>query len=68
MGVGGHRHTSATLSLGKRQVAGWTPVPVWTGGEEDHSPPEFDPRTLQPVARHFTHYKIPTHPHFKIAH
>jgi hypothetical protein len=31
------------------QQAGWVPGPVWTGAE-NLPPPEFDPRTVQPVA------------------
>jgi len=35
------------------QEAGWAPGPVWTGAE-NLTPPGFDPRTVQPVARHYT--------------
>jgi len=30
------------------QEAGWAPGTLWTGAE-DLDPPEFDPRTFQPV-------------------
>jgi len=35
------------------QEAGWAPGPVWTG-VENLAPPRFDPRTVQPVASHYT--------------
>ena len=34
----------------------------WSGKERKISPPpEFDPRTVQPVARRYTEYAIPAH-------
>jgi len=36
------------------QEAGWAPGPVWTGAENLASPPGFGPRTVQPVASHYT--------------
>ena len=35
------------------QEAGWAPGPVWTNAE-NLAPPEFDPRTVQPVASRVT--------------
>jgi hypothetical protein len=31
---------------------GWAPGPVWTG--EENPPTGYDPRTVQPVASHYT--------------
>ena len=42
------------------QEAGWAPGVVWTG-VENLPPPGFDPRAVQPVARCYTDYAIPTH-------
>ena len=58
-GVGGQRHAPAVLPPGKNPVpivqeAGWAPGTVWTGAE-NLSPPGFYPRTVQPVASHYTH-------------
>ena len=36
------------------QEAGWAPGPVWTGAENLAPSPEFDPRTVQPVASRYT--------------
>jgi len=36
------------------QEAGWAPGPVWTGAEKSRPPPGFSPRSLQPVASHYT--------------
>ena len=38
------------------QEAGWSLGPVWTGEENPAPPPEFDPRTVQPVASCYTDY------------
>ena len=54
MGVGGQRHAPAALPLGKTRY----PLYRWLGGLQSRSeevqkispPPEFDPRTVQPVA------------------
>jgi hypothetical protein len=40
------------------QEAGWASEPVWIGAE-NLAPPEFDPRTFQPVASRYTDYVIP---------
>jgi len=41
------------------QEAGWASGPIWTGAE-NLAPPEFDPRTVQPVgSRYPAHH--PTH-------
>ena len=37
------------------QKAGWAPGPVWRDAE-NLAPPEFDPRTVQPVASRYTDY------------
>ena len=56
--MGGQRHAPAALRLGKgvgthcTQEAGWAPGAVLTGAENSQ-PPEFDPRTFQPVASRF---------------
>jgi len=43
------------------QEAGWAPGPVWTGAENLAPLPGFDPRTIQPVASHYTkHTTWPT--------
>jgi len=62
MGVGGQRHAHATLPAGD-------PVPIYRrlGGPQGRygrvrkiSPqPEFDPRTVQPVASRYTDWAIP---------
>ena len=38
------------------QLAGWASGPVWTGAENLDPPPEFDPRTVQPVSSRYTGY------------
>ena len=56
--MGGQRHAPTALRLGKRigthctQEAGWAPGAVLTGAENS-PPPEFDPRTVQPIASRF---------------
>jgi hypothetical protein len=42
------------------QEVGWAPGPSWTAAE-NLAPPGFDPRTVQPVASHYTDYDIPAH-------
>jgi hypothetical protein len=42
------------------QKAGQGPGPVWTGAE-NLTLPGFDPRTIQPVASHYTDYAITAH-------
>jgi hypothetical protein len=47
------------FTLGKNPVpimqeAGWAPWPVWTSCGKSRPPSGFDPRTFQPVARHYT--------------
>jgi len=58
MGWGCELHTPAASTPGKDPVpivqeAGWAPGPVWTDAENVASP-EFDPRTVQPVASRYT--------------
>jgi hypothetical protein len=65
MGVGGQRHVSVALPPGKTQY----PFYRRFGGPQDRSgpvqkispPPEFDPRTVQPVASRYTDWAIETH-------
>jgi len=38
--------------------AGWAPGPVWTG-TKNLAPSGFDPYTIHPVARSYTHYAVP---------
>ena len=42
------------------QEAWWAPGLVWMDAE-NLSPPGFDSRTVQPVARCYTNYVIPVH-------
>ena len=44
------------------QEAVWAPGPVWTGAE-NLAPPEFDPRTIQPIASGYTDFA--TRPTFR---
>jgi hypothetical protein len=65
MRMGGQRHAPAALPLGK------TRYPLYgrmsgaqgrSGRVRKISPlPEFDPRTVQPVASHYTDWVIPAH-------
>jgi hypothetical protein len=65
MGVGGKCHALAALPPGKTRY----PLYRRLGGPQDWSgwvqkislPPGFDPRTVQPVASHYTDCTIPTH-------
>jgi hypothetical protein len=41
-------------------MAGQGPVPIWTGAE-NLALPEFDHRTIHPVASRYTDYDIPAH-------
>ena len=42
------------------QEAGWAPGPVWTGAE-NLARSGFDPRTIQPVASHYSDWAITAH-------
>ena len=58
MGVAGQRHAPADLPPGKDPVPivqedGCATGPGWTGVESLNTP-GFDPRTVQPVASHYT--------------
>jgi hypothetical protein len=63
MGLGGQRHTSDALPPGKTRY----PVFRKLGGFQKRSgqvrkispPPEYDPRTVQPVANRYTDYAVP---------
>ena len=61
MGVGGQRHAPAALTPGKRPgircIGGWVgPRAGLDGCGKSRPPPspEFDPRTVQPVASRYT--------------
>jgi len=62
-GVGGQRHAPAALPPGKTRY----PLYRKLGGPQGRSgrvrkispPPGFDPRNVQPVASHYTHYAVP---------
>ena len=63
MEVGGQRHAPATLLPGKTRY----PLYSRLGGPQGRSggvrkispPPEFDPRTVQPIASRYTDWPIP---------
>jgi hypothetical protein len=65
MGVSDQRHAQADLPPGKTRY----PLYRGLGGPQGQSgqvqkissPPEFDPRTIQPVASHYTDSTIPAH-------
>ena len=65
MGVDGHRHTPVALTSGKNRY----PLYKRLGGRQGRSrrlrkispPPEYDPRTVQPVASRYTDWAIPAH-------
>ena len=64
--MGGQRHAPAALPPGKRpgtHCAGeWVGSEGQSGRMRKISPsPEFDPRTVQPVASHDTAWAIPAH-------
>ena len=59
MGVGGQHHAPAALRPGERRgthfTGGWVgPRAGLDGCGKSRSPPEFDPRTVQPVASRYT--------------
>jgi hypothetical protein len=65
MAVGSQRHAQLALPPGKTRYPlcrrlGWS---EWWPGflRKVLSPPEFDPQTVQPVARYYTAYVIATH-------
>jgi len=63
--MGGQRHVPVALPLGKKPVPIAQAAGCLKGRSEEErkmSPsPEFDPRTVQPVARCYTEYGIPAH-------
>ena len=67
MGVGGQNHAPAALPPGKTRY----PLYRRLGGPQGRSgrlrkispPPGFDPRTVQPVASHYTDWAIPALTH-----
>jgi hypothetical protein len=59
MGVGGQRHAPAALPPGNRPIphciGGWVgPRAGLDGCGKYRPPPGFDPRTVQPIASHYT--------------
>jgi hypothetical protein len=66
MGVGGQLHAPAALPPGKRLgthcTGAWMgPRAGLDGCRKSRTPPGFAPRTVQPVANHYTDYAIPAH-------
>jgi hypothetical protein len=64
MWVGGQLHAPAALPSGNRHgthcIGGWVcPRAGLDGCEKSRPLPEFDPRTIQPVASRYTDYAIP---------
>jgi len=58
--VVGQRHSPAALAPGKKpKEAKWTTGPVWTGAKNLVLSPDFDPRTVQPVASRCTDFAVP---------
>jgi hypothetical protein len=65
MEVGVQSHATAAFPRERDSVpivqdAGWAPGPVWTV-RKISPPPEFDPRTVQPVASLYTDWAILAH-------
>jgi hypothetical protein len=65
MGVDGQRQAPSTLPPGKRadtlRIGGWVGFRAGLDGYgKSRPPPEFDPRTTQPLASRYTDYAIPT--------
>jgi len=61
MGVGGQRHALAAVPPRKTQY----PLYRRLGGpqgqvQKTSPPPGFNPRTIQPIASHYTNYAAPT--------
>ena len=55
MGVGGQRHAPAALLSGKTRYTLWVGSRAGLDGcGKSRPPPEFDPRTVQPVASRYT--------------
>ena len=66
MWVGGQRHAPATLPPGKKPRTHCTEGLVGhraglDGCGKVRPPPGFDPRTVQPIASHYTDYDIAAH-------
>ena len=65
MGVGGQSHAPAALSPEKNRYSLYRRVdgPQGRSGRvwNISSPPEFDPRTIQPIASGYTDCAIPAH-------
>jgi len=65
-GVGGQRQALAAVLPGKRPgthcIGGWVGLRAGLDGcGKSRPPPEFDPRTVQPVASRYTDWAIPDH-------
>jgi hypothetical protein len=67
MEVGGQQHAAATLPPGDPvpviKEAGWSLELVWMA-RRILPPPTFDPRTIQPIVSHYTHYATLTTSHY----
>jgi hypothetical protein len=66
MGMGGQRHAPAVLypreRLGTHCIGDWVdPQGRFERVRNISPPPEFDPRTVQPVANPYTDWAIPAH-------
>jgi len=65
--VGSQRHVLAALnpgnSPGTHRTGGWVGPRAGLDGRKISSTPGFDPRTVQPVASHYTDWTIPVHKH-----
>ena len=63
MEVGGQRHAPAALPPGRRTdthcIGGWVdPRAGLDGCRKSHPTPEFDPRTVHPVASRYTDWAM----------
>ena len=65
MNVGGQRHAPAALPPGNTQYPSYRGLGEAQGSSgwarKISLPPDFDPRTVHPVASHCTDYVIPSH-------
>jgi hypothetical protein len=62
MGLGDQRHASVVLPPGNKPNTSYTGGLVGRAGrvQKISPPPEFDPRTFQPVMNRYTMRRIPT--------
>jgi len=69
MGVGGQRHALAALFPRKTQYPLYRRLggsQSWSGQVKISPPQGFNPRTIQPVASHYTDYTIPAPLHISV--